>query len=69
MPLIVFEVGGELSYDQKEELVSRLTRDSAEVTGIPEKAFVVYIHENSRDNTGIGGKLLTRINAEKEESG
>ena len=66
MPLIVFEVGGELSYDQKEELVSRLTRDSAEVTGIPEEAFVIYIHENSYDNTGIGGKLLTQINAEGE---
>ena len=69
MPLIIFEVGGEMTYEQKEELVSKLTRGSAEVTGIPEEAFVVYIHENSRDNTGIGGKLLTRINAEKEESG
>jgi len=66
MPLIVFEVGGEMTYEQKKELVQKLTRDSAEVTGIPEEAFVIYIHENSYDNTGIGGKLLTQINAERE---
>ena len=55
-----------MTYEQKKELVQKLTRDSAEVTGIPEEAFVIYIHENSYDNTGIGGKLLTQINAEKE---
>jgi 4-oxalocrotonate tautomerase len=65
MPLIVFEVGGELTKDQKTELVQRLTKDSAEVTGIPEEAFVVYIHENDHDNVGVGGKLLTRIIAER----
>ncbi len=65
MPLIVFEVGGEITYEQKKELVQRLTRVSAEVTGIPDEAFVIYIHELSEDNIGLGGKLLTQVIAER----
>ena len=65
MPLIVFEVGGELTPEKKRELVQRLTEVSAEVTGIPEQAFVIYIHENEHDNIGVGGKLLTEIIAER----
>jgi 4-oxalocrotonate tautomerase len=65
MPLIVFEVGGELGKEKKTELVQKLTRTSAEVTGIREEAFVVYIHELSEDNIGIGGKLLTQVIAER----
>jgi len=65
MPLIVFEVGGELTPEKKRELVQRLTETSAEVTGIPEQAFVIYIHENEHDNIGVGGKLLTEIIAER----
>jgi 4-oxalocrotonate tautomerase len=65
MPLIVFEVGGEMTPEKKKELVQRLTETSADVTGIPEQAFVVYIHENEHDNIGVGGKLLTEIIAER----
>lgn len=65
MPVIVFEIGGEMKPEQKKELVERLTKDSAEVTGIPEEAFVIYIHENREDNIGIGGKLLTQVIAER----
>ena len=65
MPLIVFEVGGELGTEKKTELVEKLTKTSAEVTGIREEAFVIYIHELSEENIGIGGKLLTRVIAER----
>jgi len=65
MPLIVFEVGGALGKEKKTELVQKLTRTSAEVTGIREEALVVYIHELSEDNIGIGGKLLTQVIAER----
>ncbi len=65
MPLIVFEVGGEMTPEKKKELVQRLTETSAEVTGIPEQAFVIYIHELEHDNVGVGGKLLTEIIAER----
>lgn len=66
MPLIVFETGGEMTPEKKKELVQRLTKDSAEVTGIPEEAFVIYIHEVGHDNVGVGGKLLTEIIAERQ---
>ena len=65
MPLIIFEVGGELSPEKKKELVQRLTETSAEVTGIAEQAFVIYIHELEHDNIGLGGKLLTQVIAER----
>jgi 4-oxalocrotonate tautomerase len=65
MPLIVFEVGGELTKEQKAELVKKLTHSSAEITGIREEAFVIYIHELNEDNIGLGGKLLTQVIAER----
>ena len=66
MPLIVFEVGGEMTPEKKKELVVKLTETSAQVTGIPEEAFVIYIHEVAHDNVGVGGKLLTEIIAERQ---
>lgn len=65
MPLIVYETGEGLTPEKKKELVQKLTRASAEVTGIREDAFVIYIHENDNDNIGVGGKLLTEILAER----
>jgi 4-oxalocrotonate tautomerase len=65
VPLIVFEVGSGMTPEKKKELVRRLTETSAQVTGIHEDAFVIYIHENDNDNIGVGGKLLTEILAER----
>lgn len=58
MPVITIE-GPQMSQDQKRQLVEQFTRTASEVTKIPEGAFVVLIKENSSDNVGVGGKLLT----------
>ena len=58
MPFIQFD-GPELSKEKKAELVAKLTRTSSEVLELPEQAFQILIRENSMDNIGAGGKLLS----------
>jgi len=58
MPFIQFD-GGQMTKGKKAELVAKLTQASVEVLGIPEQAFQVLIRENSMDNIGSGGKLLS----------
>lgn len=58
MPFIQFD-GGQMTKEKKAELVAKLTQASVEVLGIPEQAFLVLIRENSMDNIGSGGKLLS----------
>ena len=60
MPFIQFD-GPELTKEKKAELVEKLTQASVEVLGIPEQAFQVLIKENSMDNIGAGGKLLSEM--------
>ncbi|MBP2643427.1 MAG: uncharacterized protein H6Q67_1314 [Firmicutes bacterium] len=58
MPIIIVE-GGPRSLDQKKELVAVLTKSASVIMNVPEKAFQVYIKENSHDNIGVGGKLVS----------
>lgn len=58
VPFIQFD-GPELSREKKKELVEKLTKTAHEVLNIPEQAFSVIIKENSIDNIGVGGKLLS----------
>jgi 4-oxalocrotonate tautomerase len=48
-----------MTKEKKAELVARLTETAQEVLGIPPQAFSVIIRENSMDNIGQGGKLLS----------
>lgn len=58
MPFIQFD-GPQMTKEQKAELIARLTQTAREVLGIPEQAFTVIIRENSMDNIGVGGKMLS----------
>lgn len=58
MPVITLEAAA-LTKDQKRELVRSLTETASRITGIPERAFIVTIHENAGDNIGVGGELLS----------
>ncbi|MCE5201474.1 MAG: 4-oxalocrotonate tautomerase family protein [Synergistaceae bacterium] len=58
MPIIQFD-GPVLPKEKKAELVAKLTQVSKEVLGIPEQAFQILIRENSMDNIGSGGTLLS----------
>ena len=59
MPIITLENAGELSKEQKQLLIKRLTEVAAEITGKNEKYFYVRIDEVPRENFGIGGKSLS----------
>ncbi|HZK54901.1 MAG TPA: 4-oxalocrotonate tautomerase DmpI [Desulfosporosinus sp.] len=64
MPFIKLE-GGKIDKKQKEKLISEFTRVASETLGIPEDAFIVLIKENDFDNWGVGGKVLTKVMAER----
>jgi len=65
MPFIKLE-GGKIDKEKKEKLISGLTKIASETLGIPEEAFVVLIKENEMDNWGTGGKVLSKVLAERE---
>ncbi len=64
MPFIQLE-GGRIKKEQKEKLIGELTRVSSEILGIPEDAFLVLIKENDWDSWGTGGKVLSKVIAER----
>jgi 4-oxalocrotonate tautomerase len=61
MPVITLAISP-LPTDKKEQLIARLTAAAAEVTGIPAQKFVVFIDETPRENIGVGGVPLTKLN-------
>ena len=58
MPVITVEAG-KLSKEQKAELARELTGTASRIMGVPEQAFIAVIRENSPDNIGVGGVLLS----------
>ncbi len=64
MPFIKLEAG-RIDKEKKEKLISEFTRVASETLGIPEEAFTVLIKENEMDNWGLGGKVLTKVLAER----
>ncbi|WP_088225614.1 4-oxalocrotonate tautomerase DmpI [Desulfosporosinus sp. FKB] len=64
MPFIKLEAG-KMDKETKEKLISGLTKVASENLGIPEQAFTVLIKENEMDNWGVGGKVLTKVLAER----
>lgn len=49
---------GQLTKEQKENLISRLTVTASEVTGIPQEFFMITIKELPDTNMGFGGKTV-----------
>lgn len=66
MPYITIE-SGQMTVEQKEELIKRLTEVSAEITNIPKEFFMVTIKELPDTNIGIGGKTIDRTKKEYRE--
>ena len=58
MPVITLE-SSPLRKEQKQQLIERLTEVTSNVLNLPESAIIVYLKENSTDNIGVGGKLLS----------
>jgi 4-oxalocrotonate tautomerase len=61
MPVITLAISPQPE-DKKEQLIARLTAAAAEVTGIPAQKFIVFIDETPRENIGVGGVPLTKLN-------
>jgi len=60
VPYIQMEAG-KLTKEQKEQLISGLTKVASETLGIPEEKFIVLLKENELDNWGTGGKMLSKV--------
>ncbi|WP_018248033.1 4-oxalocrotonate tautomerase DmpI [Orenia marismortui] len=60
MPIITME-GPKLTKEQKAKLISEFTKTASEITAIPESSFSILIKENSAENVGVGGKMLSEI--------
>lgn len=58
MPVITLEAG-ELSKEQKQQLVKEFTDTASKIMNVPEQAFIVFLKENDFDNIGFGGQLLS----------
>ena len=52
--------------EQKEKLISELTRVASEILGVDKEFFYCIVKENETDNWGIGGKTLTQFFKEKQ---
>ena len=59
MPVITLETAS-LSTEQKRALV---LESAARITGIPKEGFYVFLKENSMDNIGVGGEILSEKKA------
>lgn len=60
MPYISIE-SGQLTAEQKQQLIKRLTATASEITHIPEQFFTVAIKELPDENFGIGGKSIDEV--------
>ena len=60
MPYISIEIG-QLTAEQKQQLIKSLTATTSEITHIPEQFFTVTIKELPDENFGIGGKSIDEI--------
>lgn len=71
MPIINVKMtceDGGATKEQKEELAKELTNAFVKVIGRGEKTCVVTIDEVNTDNYAIGGKTITNIRKEQNES-
>ena len=53
--------------EQKEKLITELTKTASGILGVDEKFFYVLVKENDLDNWGVGGKTLTQFMAENKK--
>jgi 4-oxalocrotonate tautomerase len=58
MPVITVE-GGKIDVEKKRQLVKKLTDTVSEVYALPKEAIIVLIKENSLENVGSGGVLIS----------
>jgi 4-oxalocrotonate tautomerase len=66
MPVITIDLGlGQTNEAQKKQLISRLTSDAAEITGMPAEKFITFINEFPLENIGLGGSTVKELKARR----
>ena len=60
MPTITIALD-KTSEEKKKQLVEKLTKEAAQITGYPAEYFFVYVQEYLTENIGVGGKTLKEI--------
>ena len=64
MPVINIDLGlGQTSESQRKQLISRITADAVEITGISPEKFTMFVNEIPLENIGVGGKTIKEIKA------
>ncbi len=64
MPIITMTLGREqITSEQKKAMIQRFTEEAVRITGLPEQAFTILIHELSPDAIGVAGKTLAELHA------
>ena len=58
MPAIIMELAP-LEKEKKAILVKEVTESVSKATGLPPHSIFVFIKENSLENIGVGGRLLS----------
>jgi len=63
MPYISVECGN-LTAEQKSDLIAKMTAVASDITKIPSEFFMVTVKELSDENIGIGGKTIDCIKSQ-----
>lgn len=58
MPVITLEAAS-LTKEQKKQLVREFTESAVRIMNMPQESFYVFLKENSPDNVGVGGVILS----------
>jgi len=58
MPIITLEGPRIADLDCRRSLIRELTDAASQAYGLPQEKIIVILHENSREQVGVGGELL-----------
>ncbi len=61
MPIITLEGPKIADLDVRRTFVRELTDAAVKAYGLPQEKIVVLLHENSREQVGVGGQLLADL--------
>jgi len=61
MPIITLEGPAIPDLDRRRSFIRELTDAAVKAYGLPEEKIIVILHENSREQVGVGGNLLADL--------
>jgi 4-oxalocrotonate tautomerase len=61
MPIITLEGPKIIDLDTRRTFVRELTDAAVRAYGLPQEKIVIILHENSREQVGVGGELLVDL--------